>query len=76
MLILQGDADFQIYPDRDYTLWQEKLAGRDNVTCKLYPGLNHLFMTSSGVRSIADYYNPGHVAQEVIDDIASWIKAN
>ncbi len=49
MLILQGSADFQVYPDKDYAAWQALLEGKENATFKLFEGLNHLFMPSSGV---------------------------
>ena len=75
MLILQGSADFQVYPDKDYTLWQEVLGSRDNVTFPLYDGLNHLMMPTSGLRSTADYDKENHVSQDVIDDIAAFVKA-
>ncbi|MCI2057742.1 MAG: alpha/beta fold hydrolase [Oscillibacter sp.] len=77
MLILQGGADFQVSPQKDYTLWQTALAGRDNVTFHLYDGLSHLFMTgqiaADGVPDITLYNAPNHVAPEVISDIASWV---
>ena len=78
MLILQGNSDFQVYTDKDYKLWQTTLAGRSNVTFKLYDGLSHLFMTnqisSNGAPDITLYDAPNHVAPQVIGDIASWVK--
>lgn len=76
MLILQGDADFQVSPEKDYTLWQETLSGRDNVTFRLYEGLNHLMMPTQGKRDISEYQVVSHVNQEVIDDIAAFVKEN
>lgn len=73
MLILQGDADFQVYADVDYPLWQEALAGRDNVTFHLYEGLNHLMMPSQGRQDISEYAVKNQVSGEVIDDIAAFI---
>lgn len=73
MLILQGTEDFQVYPDVDYALWQELMEGRENVRFRLYEGLNHLFMPSSGIRGAKDYDEEAYVAEDVIDDIASWI---
>lgn len=75
MLILQGSADFQVYPDKDYPLWQETLKGNSKAEFHLYEGLNHLMMASSGVRDITDYDSPNQVDQTVIDDIAAWVKA-
>jgi len=49
------------------------------VSFTTYPGLYHLFMTSTspgtGLGTPADYQKPGHVTQPVIDDIAAWIAA-
>lgn len=73
VLILQGDADFQVYPEKDYVLWQEMLAGRDNAVFHLYEGLNHLMMPTQGKRDITEYSVKGHVDEQVIDDIAEFI---
>lgn len=76
MLILQGEADFQIYADVDYPLWQEKLADRDNVVFHLYPGLNHLMMPTQNKRDVSEYQVKSNVDQQVIDDIAAFVKNN
>lgn len=77
MLILQGGADFQVYPDKDYKLWQTTLEGRSNVTFKLYDGLSHLFMpnqiSTAGVPDVSVYNAPNHVDPQVITDIAAWV---
>lgn len=73
-LILQGSADFQVYPDVDFELWKTTLGERSNVTYKLYEGLNHLFMETNGLRTSAEYDTAGTVSQEVIDDISNFIK--
>ncbi|SHH47504.1 S-layer homology domain-containing protein [Sporobacter termitidis DSM 10068] len=77
MLILQGGADFQVYPDKDYKLWQTTLSGRGNVTFKLYDGLSHLFMpnqlSENGVPDASVYNPPNHVDAQVITDIAAWV---
>ena len=73
LLILQGDADFQVYADVDYPLWQEALAGRENVTFCLYEGLNHLMMPTQGLRDTTEYVTPSHVREDVIADIAGFV---
>ncbi|MDR2699196.1 MAG: alpha/beta fold hydrolase [Candidatus Methanoplasma sp.] len=77
MLFLQGSADFQVYPDKDFAKWQEVLEGKEGVEFKLYDGLNHLFMVSQGkdAGTVAEYNVKGHVDQNVIEDIAEFIKA-
>jgi len=74
MLILQGERDYQVTMV-DFQGWQDGLGGRDNVTFKSYPNLNHLFMSGEGPGSPADYETPGHVADQVIADITAWIYA-
>ncbi|MDO5324263.1 MAG: alpha/beta fold hydrolase, partial [Clostridia bacterium] len=73
LLILQGDADFQVYADVDYPLWQQTLEGRENVTFCLYEGLNHLMMPTQGLRDTTEYVTPSHVREDVIADIAAFV---
>lgn len=78
MLILQGSADFQIYADTDYKLWQTTLMDHTNVTYHLYDGLSHEFMpnqlSKNGAPDITVYNAPNHVDPQVITDIAVWVK--
>ena len=74
MLILQGERDFQV-PMKDFNLWKAGLAKSKGVVVKSYPALNHLFVAGSGPSTTAEYAKPGqHVAPEVIDDIAGFVK--
>jgi dienelactone hydrolase len=73
MLFLQGDRDFQVTA-KDLALWKAGLGGRKDVTFKTYPALNHLFVAGEGPSTEAEYRKPGHVAPEVVDEIAKWIK--
>ena len=76
MLIMQGGKDGQVSVERDFDVYRELLANRDNVAFRLYPELNHLFMPSvySELKDLKKEYKiPGHVDEGVIDDIASWI---
>lgn len=74
MLILQGDADFQVSVENDYNAWQKLLDGQDNVQFKLYENLNHLFMESNGKRDASDYEKASTVDPQVTEDIATFIK--
>jgi hypothetical protein len=76
MMFLQGAADFQVYADVDYVLWQTLLEDRENVTFHLYEGLNHLFMTTNGKVDITEYDKEGTVDSKVIEDIALFVKNN
>ena len=72
LLILQGGRDYQVTRE-DFAGWQRGLAGREGVSFKFYPHLNHLFMLGIGKSTPAEYAQPGHVAQKVIEDIAGWV---
>ena len=73
MLILQGERDFQVTMT-DFNLWKAGLAKNPAVVFKSYPALNHLFVAGTGKGSTAEYAKPGHVAPEVIEDIAAFVK--
>jgi fermentation-respiration switch protein FrsA (DUF1100 family) len=72
ILVLHGDRDYQVTLE-DFAGWQRALADKPNGMLKRYRQLNHLFMRGAGPSSPADYRRPGHVAAEVIQDIANWI---
>lgn len=78
MLIMQGEKDFQVRAGRDFAEYQRILAGRDNVTFKLYPGLSHAFVPATYENiSMAkkEYSIEKHIGDDVISDIAQWIEA-
>ncbi len=72
MLILQGERDYQVTM-KDYERWKSALGLNKNVTFKTYPKLNHLFIAGEGKSGPAEYQRVGHVQEEVIDDVASWL---
>jgi uncharacterized protein len=74
MLILQGERDYQVTTE-DFAKWKTALGTRSDVTFHNYPGLNHFFIAGSGPGLPAEYLVAGHVAEEVIGDIAAWILA-
>ena len=78
MLVMQGEKDFQVKVDKDFALYQELLKGRDEVTFKLYEGLNHAFVPSVGAciaQAKKEYAVEQHIGEDVIADIANWILA-
>ena len=79
MLILQGELDFQATAALDFATYKSLLGDRDNVTFKLYPGLNHAFvpaLSGSILKAKQEYNTERHIGPEVIADIANWIRAN
>jgi len=71
-LVLQGEADFQVRADKDFALYKELLAGRNNTAFKSYEGLSHMFIKST-TGYVDEYDTPDHVNIQVLRDIASWI---
>jgi alpha-beta hydrolase superfamily lysophospholipase len=79
VLILQGALDRQISAGQADTLARTmREAGNRDVTEKVYPGLNHLFLHTSGDGSPIEY--PGlkdtAVPAAVLDEIAAWVQAH
>jgi hypothetical protein len=72
LLILQGERDYQVTMT-DYANWKAALGARPNATFKSYPALNHLFEEGVGKSKPEEYMQPGHVAAEVVADIANWV---
>jgi len=59
----------------DFGLWQkaaEKRKGK--TTFKSYPKLNHLFIAGEGRSVPAEYQLQGNMNEEVVHDIANWVK--
>ncbi len=75
MLVIQGARDYQAI-EADFKIWKAALSSRTNVTFKLYPDLNHLFMTGTGMATPSEYEKPGTVAQSVVSDISDWINGH
>jgi len=71
----QGGRDYQVTM-ADYAGWKAALGSRADVAWHLYPSLNHLLMTGSGPSSPLEYQVPGHVASELVADLAAWLLAN
>lgn len=74
VLVLHADRDYQVTL-ADFRGWQRALAANPNASFRRYPTLNHLFMAGTGASSPQEYYLAGHVAPQVIADIASWLAA-
>jgi dienelactone hydrolase len=77
ILVLQGGRDYQV-TSADFDVWKNALANDPRATFKFYPAYTHLFMpgTGSGPASPEDYAVAGNVAEDVVNDIAHWIKSN
>lgn len=74
MFVLQGGRDYQVTTEGDFPAWQSALGKKSNATLKLYPKLFHLFISGEGPSTPQEYLVEGHVSDEVIQDIARWIR--
>jgi uncharacterized protein len=74
MLVLQGERDYQVTME-EFARWKSALAGRADVSFHPYATLNHLFVGGTGKSMPAEYNTPGHVSEDVVRDIATWIMA-
>ena len=74
MLVLQGERDYQVTME-EFARWKGALGSRTDVTLHSYPPLNHLFIAGSGKVTPAEYSVAGHVAEDVIRDIAAYVLA-
>ncbi len=72
ILIVQGGRDYQVTM-KDWDVWKRGLGDRPNVSFKLFDRCNHLFIAGEGPSSPAEYGQVGHVAPEVIRDLADWV---
>jgi len=74
MLVMQGERDYQVRMT-DYALWQEALAGKQGVTFRSYPRLNHLMMDGGGdgISTPVEYLQPCNIPDVVLDDISAFV---
>ena len=76
ILIMQGEKDFQATAEKDFAAYKQLLAGRSNVTFRLYENLSHAFVPSvygDIMKAKQEYNVEQHISNEMIEDIASWI---
>lgn len=72
LLILQGGNDVQV-PPSSIKVWKQALGGRTDVSCKLYPGLNHMYALYDRPSTGEEYRLASNVPEFVIRDLADWI---
>jgi uncharacterized protein len=73
VLLLQGGRDYQATVADDLARWRAGLAGRPDVSIRVYDADNHLFFPGAGPSGPAEYEAAQHVDPEVVTDIASWL---
>jgi dienelactone hydrolase len=75
VLVVQGGRDYQVTVADDLSRWQAALAGRPDVTIRVYPADNHLFFPGSGPSAPAEYEPAQHVDPAMVADVAAWLAA-
>ncbi|MBP2001707.1 dienelactone hydrolase [Paenibacillus shirakamiensis] len=73
LLILAGENDWQVPLDQ-FATWKKELANRSDIEYKSYPKVNHLLAEYDGVSTSAEYTQPSHVSESIINDIVAWAK--
>jgi hypothetical protein len=73
ILVLQGGRDYQVLASKDFEGWKTVLKDRDNASFKIFPKLNHLFISGEGKSTPQEYTIEGHVDGEVIEFIIQWM---
>ena len=76
ILILQGGLDQQVTAEQATTLFEAaKAAGNNDVTMKIFPSLNHLFLPSrTGGESEYASMTTTKLGDDVLTTIADWVK--
>jgi hypothetical protein len=73
ILLLQGGRDYQVTVEDDLERWKAGLAGRPNVTVRVYPADNHLFFSGTGPSTPAEYEPVQHMDPMVVTDLVQWL---
>lgn len=73
VLVMQGDADFQVSVKTDFDGWKKAFENNKAAEFKLYPGLNHVYTDVNVSGTIEDYYIKANIPQTVIDDISGFV---
>ncbi len=74
ILVVQGGNDIQV-SETDFKLWNDALGKKSNVSFKFYPELNHLLSAQTEKSTGTQYQVPANVAETLINDLSTWIKA-
>lgn len=72
-LILNGERDYQV-PPAEAKLWKNGNKNKNSKTV-IYPKLNHMFFAGEGVSIPSEYEKVGHLDEQVLNDIVSWINS-
>ncbi len=74
ILVLQGERDYQVLSMEDFEGWKTALKMNEKASFKIFPNLNHLFITGEGKSTPQEYTIEGHIDEDVINCIIQWIE--
>jgi pimeloyl-ACP methyl ester carboxylesterase len=74
LYFLQGDRDFRVTIEDDFSKWQSELDGRSDTEFQQYGGINHVFQYGQGPPVPAETLLRNPVDEGVIDDMATWVR--
>jgi len=76
ILVLQGDKDFQVTVEADYSLYEELSLERQGMDLHLYANLSHMFTVSTmETPTTDDYIARSKVDDAPLVDILDWLLA-
>ena len=78
VLVMQGSKDLQV-SKKDFEGYKKLLGDKENVSFKLYEGLNHCFVPAlydDISKATKEFSVERHIGENVILDIAGWIFDN
>ncbi len=74
LLFLQGGKDVQVSA-KQLNKWKTALQDHKDVQYQLYPNMMHMLADYPGEPDgTTEYMVPGNTSEELIDDVASWVK--
>lgn len=73
IFVIQGAKDFQV-GETDFQIWKAALEKKPNVKLKWYDEINHLLAPQLEKGTAQQYQVPVNVAENVVIDLANWIK--
>lgn len=78
VLVMQGSKDLQV-SKKDFEGYKKLLGDKENVSFKLYEGLNHCFVPAlydDISKATKEFSVERHIGENIILDIAGWIFEN
>jgi len=72
-LVVQGERDYQVTVEGDFSRWREALGGQASVSFRRYEQLNHLFMPGEGQPGPEEYFRPNNAPERVVGDVAAFV---